>query len=175
MTNCLERAIGLKESWQLSLFKFWEETTRSPCPTNFPLDFTLTIPSSGSMGPKNGINVDQLQSPDINGQMRITRNLEKGVWYIKTQNIHRFHLSANSRIKLPVALAFNDTGDSFEVDPNRCEDTWYLVDASGRWTSSNEARWQNIHQISIWPSTGGDGCDSTFQWDLFDLHVLERC
>lgn len=129
------------------LLDFYKESTILPHPPEMPLKFTMTIPSSGYMGSKCGIFVDQLQSPDMNGHVTVTRNLENGYWYLQTENIYRFHLSVNaSRIGLPAALILDGMKEPFEIDAAMCEVTWYLKDASGRWSVSNEVRWRGIDQ-----------------------------
>lgn len=129
-----------------SLLSFYEENAISQSRPEIPELFIINIPSSGVMGSVYGIIVDQLQSPDMNGRIEVTRDLENGVWYLQTQNIHRFHLSASPRIELPANLTLDEMEYPFIVDPDQCEKTWYLRDSLNRWITSNEAEWKNIYQ-----------------------------
>ena len=54
-------------------------------------DFTLVVANPGTMGPKCGLAVDQLESPDQYG--RIDVETHNTVWSIETSNIHRFHMT----------------------------------------------------------------------------------
>lgn len=129
------------------LLDFYNKSAVNPNHPDMPLEFTVTIPSSGYMESKCGIFVDQLRSPDINGQIKVTRNLEQGIWRLQTQNIYRFHLSTGtSRIGLPAALMLDDMQEAFDVDASTCETTWYLKDTSGTWSVSDDISWRNISQ-----------------------------
>lgn len=128
------------------LLRFYEENIISPRRLKIPLIFTISIPSSGDIGSIYGIHVDQLQSPDLNGQIKVIRDLESGVWHLQTQNICRFHISASPRLEMPNALVLDNIDQSFIVDPGRCEETWYLKTALDRWIESTETTWKNIQQ-----------------------------
>lgn len=129
-----------------SLLGFYEETVMSPYRSKTPLVFTMRIPSSGAMGSMYGIHVDQLESPDMNGQIKVTRDPENRLWYLQMQNIHRFHLVASPRIEMPVTLVLDDIKDPLILKPGQYGETWYLKDALGKWMTSNEAAWKNIYQ-----------------------------
>lgn len=128
------------------LLRFYEENVISPRRLKVPSMFTISIPSSGDIGSIYGIHVDQLQSPDLNGQIKVIRDLESGVWHLQTQNIYRFHLSASPRLEMPNALVLDNIDQPFIVDPGRCEETWYLKIALNRWIASTETTWKNIQQ-----------------------------
>lgn len=181
-----------------SLLRFYEKNAISPR-INVPLMFTISIPSSGNVGSIHGIHVDQLQSPDMNGQIKVIRNLESGVWYLQTQNIYRFHLSTSPRVEMPNSLVLDNIDQPFIVDPGRCEETWYLKIAPGRWIASTETTWRNIHQRygrqigamdAILRSSGtfsisicSPGVEHTalqisrnlFQYFAADSHIIEEC
>lgn len=128
------------------LLDFYEDFTTSPRRLNAPLNFTITVPSSGDIGSVYGIQVDQLQSPDLNGQIKVTRSPKTDTWYLRTQNIHRFRFLASSRMKKPASLVLDDKEHPFIVDPYKSEETWFLKDDQGQWKSSREKAWQNVYQ-----------------------------
>lgn len=129
-----------------SLLGFYEEKAISQYRPKMPLSFIINLPSSGTMGSVYGIYVDQLQTPDMNGKIEVTRDLNYGVWYLQTQNIHLFRLSVSTRVEVPVALVLDRMEYPFIVDPSLCEKTWYLRDHLNRWVASNETEWKNIYQ-----------------------------
>lgn len=129
-----------------SLLKFYKENTASTHRLGIPLVFTIKIPPSGDIGSVYGISVDQLKSPDSKGQIKIIRNPNTGVWYLRTHNIHRFHLSASPRVHKPIALVLDDEEHPFIVDPDQSEETWYLKNILGQWTTSCETAWKGVHQ-----------------------------
>lgn len=128
------------------LLDFYENSTSSTRRLNAPLDFTITVPSSGDIGSVYGLQVDQLQSPDLNGQIKVTRSPKTNTWYLRTQNIHRFHLLTSSQTKKPASLVLDDKEHPFIVEPGRSDETWFLKNDQGQWTSSHEKSWQNIYQ-----------------------------
>ena len=56
-------------------------------------NFSIVVPSSGDMGTRGGIKVDQLVSPDQLGRINVIRNKSLRTWSLNTSNIHRFQLS----------------------------------------------------------------------------------
>ncbi|KAJ5176459.1 uncharacterized protein N7482_002336 [Penicillium canariense] len=112
-----------------------------------PQTFTVTVPASGNLGSKAGIQVDQLQSPDVNGKLRVTRFSDNRTWHINTSNIRRFHMSAtSSRIELPAAIVLDDTTGTFDVNLAQITQTWYLRGADGKWNVSHNPHWKTVHQ-----------------------------
>lgn len=128
------------------LLKFYEENSASTYRLGVPLVFTLTIPPSGDIGSVYGIHVDQLKSPDREGQIKVIRNPKTEIWYLRTQNIYRFHLSASPRVQKPTALVLDNREHPFIVDPDQSEETWYLKDAIGQWTTSHGTAWKDVYQ-----------------------------
>ncbi|KAL4959894.1 uncharacterized protein BDV14DRAFT_193424 [Aspergillus stella-maris] len=127
------------------LLKFYKNSVRSR-KKQTPSKFEMYIPSSGDMASRGGIYVDQLQSPDIFGRLRVEVD-SQGVWHTRTHNIHRLHLSASiCAVKDTIVLALDDTDEHFKVDHSECEITWYVKKADGRWRSSKESEWKSISQ-----------------------------
>lgn len=109
--------------------------------------FTITVPASGDMGSKAGIQVDQLLSPDVNGKLRVHCDPETQIWHIRTYNIYRFHLSgADPRINLPAAIMLDRLESPFVVDPTRIHRTWYFKTAEGGWGILDNSQWKTLGQ-----------------------------
>jgi hypothetical protein len=120
---------------------------RSRTARALPQNFTITVPASGTLGSKAGIQVDQLHTPDMNGKLRVTRSPEHKTWHINTRNIRRFHLSkAYSGVELPEVIVLDDMKGSFEVDFALKTQTWFVRDAEGNWEVSRDTRWMVVHQ-----------------------------
>jgi hypothetical protein len=130
-----------------TLLEFYREVIRGWRRPSVPLEFSIVIPNSGDMGSKFGIFVDQLQSPDRYGHLKVKRSPEHGTWHLKTDNIRRFHLSLDVMgVNVPGALILDHEWDPFPVHPAESNSTWYLKDSLGRWVASNEVGWRQIHQ-----------------------------
>ncbi|KAL5001406.1 hypothetical protein BDV10DRAFT_5319 [Aspergillus recurvatus] len=128
-----------------SLLKFYESSLHSIRQT--ALTFTIYVPHSGDMESKGGLYVDQLQSPDRFGRMHVTIDAREEMWYIQTQNIHRFHLSARAcNTEKRIVLILDNTDIHFRVDPAQCEFTWYIRGADGSWNRSKQNGWQSVSQ-----------------------------
>lgn len=113
----------------------------------FPKTFTITVPSSGTLGSKAGIQVDQLQTPDMNGKLRVTRSADNKIWHITTRNIRRFHLSETLfRVQLPEAMVLDDMSGTFPMESPQKTQGWFVRDADGKWDTSRDAGWKTIHQ-----------------------------
>ncbi|KAJ5906275.1 uncharacterized protein N7473_003191 [Penicillium subrubescens] len=112
--------------------------SRSRTAKVLPQTFTITVPASGTLGSKAGIQVDQLQTPDVN---------DNKTWHISTRNIHRFHFSeASSLVELPETIVLDGMNGSFEVHFAQKAQTWLVRDAEGKWEISHDTRWKTVHQ-----------------------------
>lgn len=129
------------------LLKFYNDSLQS-IPKRTPLKYTMYVPPPGDMVSKGGICVDQLQSPDIFGRLHVKKDSHARVWYIQTQNIHRFHLTAKicKTEADPMILVLDDMDIHFEVDQVQCESTWYVKDTKSGWISSTKNDWRSISQ-----------------------------
>lgn len=85
-----------------------------------PLNFSIIVANPADMGPRAGLIVDQLVTPDQLGKIDVKRSLSLDRWTLRTSNIHRFHFvpSANPPseveidedcLKLPAAEMMADT------------------------------------------------------------------
>ncbi|OOQ90945.1 hypothetical protein PEBR_01821 [Penicillium brasilianum] len=112
-----------------------------------PQTFTITVPSSGVLGSKAGIQVDQLYTPDVNGMFRVSRSSDSKIWHITTRNIRRFHLSATyPRAELPEAIVLDNMNGTFQVEVALRAQSWFVRDAEGQWSFSQDPRWKTEHQ-----------------------------
>jgi hypothetical protein len=128
-----------------NLLRFYNETSAGRRPPLLPLEFSVVIPNSGDMGSKFGIAVDQLQSPDQYGHIKVTRGLQDGIWHLRMRNIHRFHLSFEAlQVDIPVALILDDMQQPLSVHLAQSESTWYVKKRLGDWTVSHDVEWRQI-------------------------------
>lgn len=72
---------------------FYENISDVGAKQALPNIFSFVVPSSGDMGTRGGIAVDQLESPDQLGKITVVRSHESSKWTLTTSNIHRFHFS----------------------------------------------------------------------------------
>lgn len=130
-----------------ALLRFYHDHIRPESRSKVPSPFTVTIPSSGFISSKEGIDVDQLQTPDVNGQIKVTRDPNSGAWYLETRNIYRFHISReNERLGIPTSLVIDGQNHPFDVNAARDENVWFFKDARGKWTLSQDQAWKNLAQ-----------------------------
>ncbi|PLB43097.1 hypothetical protein P170DRAFT_451196 [Aspergillus steynii IBT 23096] len=130
-----------------ALLRFYDEHTHAESNPMIPSSFKVTIPSSGYISSKGGITVDQLRSPDVNGHIEVTRDTDKGVWYLETRNIHRFHISGNvDRIELPTSLVLDGANHDLEVNAGRYKNASFFRDARGKWKLSQDQTWKSLAQ-----------------------------
>lgn len=107
-----------------------------------PEAFSMVIPPSGDMGSRAGIIVDQLQSPDRFGRLRITRDVDRSTWAIHTRNIRRFHFDSSAiRSTRPLGVSIDGSNRIFPVQDDA---TWYIRGEEGEWTISHDTTWRNI-------------------------------
>lgn len=127
-----------------NLLQFYNETSAGRRPPLLPIEFSVVVPNSGDMGSKFGISVDQLQSPDQSGHIKVTRELQDGIWHLRTHNIHRFHLSFKALpVNPPVALILDDMREPISVLAP-FESTWYVNNRLGGWTVSHDVEWRHL-------------------------------
>lgn len=130
-----------------ALLSFYDTIISQQLTPSLPLEFSIVIPHSGDMGSKGGIFVDQLQTPDQYGRIKVTRSAKDGFWRLKMHNIRRFHFSPEeARVETPTALILDDREEPFFVDLANSAQTYYFKDRFGEWTASNDTRWRNINQ-----------------------------
>ncbi|PGH23117.1 hypothetical protein AJ80_02745 [Polytolypa hystricis UAMH7299] len=164
-----------------------------------PLNFSIVVPASGDMGSKGGIVVDQLETPDRSGHIKVSREDGERVWRLSTGNIHRFHLSpAAIRATIPSHIFIDNGTRSFAVPTENAGLMWF-VKTSGEWIATRGDSWRSLDQRygkqlgmmdAILRTTasftvraysqGSDGVASqisrnTFQYFAADSRVISRC
>ncbi|OJD10151.1 hypothetical protein AJ78_08720 [Emergomyces pasteurianus Ep9510] len=133
-----------------TLLDFYSRHTSQPSFYDhlLPDKFSFSIPSSGDMGSRGGIIVDQLTSPDKYGHIHVVREAGAGLWRVKTRNVHRFHLLPSSMrvTAYPVKISVDDgSKNPFKVPAaNSTDTTWFVKDEStGTWTVSDDVSWRD--------------------------------
>ena len=112
-----------------------------------PAEFSMVIPTSGDMGSRGGIAVDQVESPDRLGHIQVVRDTARQLWHLKTRNIHRFHLCpAGMRAAYPAKVFVDNSTTPFAVPIAEADSTWFVRDAAGSWVASRDPSWQNLSQ-----------------------------
>jgi hypothetical protein len=112
-----------------------------------PAEYSMIIPTSGDMGSRGGIAVDQLQNPDRFGHIRVVRDTTQQIWHLKTRNIHRFHLlPAGMRAAYPAMVFVDDSTTPFDVPIAEADSTWFVQTATGLWVCSRDPSWQSLSE-----------------------------
>ncbi|KAL3459874.1 hypothetical protein BJX64DRAFT_198817 [Aspergillus heterothallicus] len=128
------------------LLQFYKDVLKGKRAT-VPTTYTITVPSSGDMASKGGIYVDQLLSPDLVGRVQVKTDVNRGVWYLKTHNIHRFHLTDRvCEAGVSILLIIDDPGAQFRVNLRQCDSTWYSRHTDGKWVSSRSTDWKSASE-----------------------------
>lgn len=132
-----------------SLLNFYEQHLGNANYATLPEKFSITVPTSGDVGSKGWILVDQLQSPDIYGHIRVVRDVSEGVWYLETKNIHRFHIVPPGRdvsSSFPSLLIIDGSEDPFTLGPEGLEKAWFVKAEKGFWITSKDNSWRALSQ-----------------------------
>ena len=94
-----------------AMCRFYDDiSTTRECKPTLPGTFAVVVPSSGDMGTRGGIQVDQLASPDQLGRIDVVQNKTSGTLTLRTSNIRRFHL-VRSKLQAP-------STEAVEIDRN---------------------------------------------------------
>ena len=100
-----------------------------------PQNFRIVISNPGDMGPRGGLVVDQLASPNQLGKIDVSRNSSMAVWSLKTSNIYRFHLMSSRACTLPAELIVDH--DHFLLSALEAVDNhWFVRSEEGYWQVS---------------------------------------
>ena len=99
--------------------------------------FTFVMPSTGEMGSRAGIVVDQLLSPDQLGKIEVNINQTSSEWTLKTSNILRFHFSAKEWDGLQPKHVLIDSTWSIFVKYNVSKvSQWFIRERNSSWIVS---------------------------------------
>ncbi|KAK2766177.1 hypothetical protein FQN54_007693 [Arachnomyces sp. PD_36] len=132
-----------------SLISFYEEFLGEAKHPVLPEEFSIVVPTSGDMGSKGWIAVDQLQSPDVYGHVRVVRSAGDGVWYLKTRNIHRFHLARPGPeipTPFPSTLIVDGVRHPLPRGAEWLGRTWFVKVGEGLWQVSTDDGWRGLSQ-----------------------------
>ncbi|KAI9831208.1 MAG: hypothetical protein M1819_005136 [Sarea resinae] len=107
--------------------------------------FSITIPPSGELGPRYGLLVDQLGSPDQYGKAEVEIDHKKSSWAIKTSNIHRFHFTNSSHnVEFPATVVLDGHAITLEYLSCAGEDQWFIRTVASLWEVSCGKKWQTL-------------------------------
>ena len=105
-------------------------TKEMPVP---PESFSIIVPSSGNMGPRGGIFVDQLMTPDQLGKILVDRR--EPFWSLKTSNIRRFHFTpVDYRRTVPDLIMVDGVLFTTVSCAGWAESCWFIRSSGGPWT-----------------------------------------
>ena len=97
--------------------------------------FSFVLPSTGEMGSRAGIVVDQLLSPDQLGKIEVNINQTSSEWTLKTSNILRFHFSAKEWDGLQPKHVLIDSTRGISVKYNASKvSQWFVREYNSSWT-----------------------------------------
>jgi hypothetical protein len=114
------------------LRRFYNVSNISGSDTVMPRRFGFAVPSSGDMGSRSGIFVDQLQSPDQLGKIEVSISEDSLTWALNTSNIHRFHFTSTVfRGVLPTSVEIDRQIFSTGQKSRR---SWYTQGRTDVWT-----------------------------------------
>ncbi|KAL9129258.1 MAG: hypothetical protein Q9217_002238 [Psora testacea] len=72
------------------LREFYEHILSDPGSLTLPSNFSIIVVNPADMGPRGGLVIEQLRSPDQLGRMDVVREISSSTWILKTLNIIRF-------------------------------------------------------------------------------------
>ena len=105
------------------------EYDRSRLPSK---DFSITIPNSADMGSRCGIEVEQLESPDVLGKIEVKTDGSTAITHLHTSNIHRFQIHSGGFSRLVV-----DGDLDMSLDAANISSHISFVKLSGQWQVSS--------------------------------------
>ena len=129
------------------LLKFYDKHAGDINGDILPVEFSVIVPSDASMGSRGGIFVDQLQSPDRYGRIRVFRDTDAMVWRLTTSNIHRFHLVPSAvRGPTPKEIFIDGTDLSLEAPADDADSAWFVTNPTGKWEVTRDTSWKSLPQ-----------------------------
>ncbi|RMZ80312.1 hypothetical protein DV738_g2889, partial [Chaetothyriales sp. CBS 135597] len=102
-----------------------------------PSNFSFVVGLLDNWSSKNGIVVDQLESPDSLGKVSvtsITRDRSR-VWYLTTSNIRRLHFDHAQTDLWPNAVRLDDWPEIIQLDKDFDVDTSFVSLGNGTWST----------------------------------------
>ena len=111
------------------LQRFYDNVLQRKIIPVLPKHFSVVISNPADMGPRGGIEVDQLTLPDQLGRLEVTVNLGETIWNVQTSNVRRFHILKEGSFPFPHELIVD--GSSLDLPLDKVEAPWWLLHASG--------------------------------------------
>ena len=140
-----------------SLAKFYADLLGDPAGwPELPRKFAIIVANPSNMGPRGGLAVDQLISPDQVGKIEIERVTSSTTWILKTSNVLRFHFCPTGASGNPPDIIIVDKC-KLVIDSqwNRSKvGSWLVRTLEGAWQVSmkhscwKENRWCSRNQVS---------------------------
>ena len=120
-----------------ALQKFYNRSLQDASSSTETLQqFTFVVPSTGNLGSRAGIVVDQLLSPDQLGKIEVTVDRASLEWWFKTSNILRFHFSTDEWDGIQPKYISIDSTPSILVQDSH----WLIRQRNGSWKVSPVSR-----------------------------------
>ncbi|KAI9735134.1 MAG: hypothetical protein M1834_001722 [Cirrosporium novae-zelandiae] len=125
---------------------FYKKHLKYPALPNLPSSFSIIIPPS-AMVSRGGIVVDQLESPDQQGQIKVEGSALKDIWVLRTTNVHRFHFSClDGTWPVPSFLKLDKMSETLLPCATNGSLLWFIKSQSGSWIASGTNSWQSIEE-----------------------------
>jgi hypothetical protein len=119
----------------LPLRKFYANLLGVGGEPKLPQTFSIVVSNPADMGPRGGLVVDQMITPDQLGKIDIAMNPTTATWVLRTSNIRRFHFSSAGYNPLPHELIIDET--QLELPLEKVESgCWLLRSRIGIWQVS---------------------------------------
>ena len=117
----------------LGLRRFYEEILEDPVTPHLPWRFTIVVANAAHMGPRGGLQVDLLLSPDQLGSIQVDREPSAAKWRLITSNIQRFHfVSGPFSDDLPEGLVI-DSQQMPHISKGQMISQTFGIDAQNVW------------------------------------------
>ena len=110
-----------------------------------PKTFSAVFPTSGDMGSRWGIVVDQLETPDHLGRIDVTRRDTS--WRLSTTNVHRLHFEFASRgIEAPSNIVLDGSEVTWIDKSDSSQATSFVQSEDGSWKAEVAKKWKTLQQ-----------------------------
>ena len=117
--------------------------------SRLPTMFSLVVPCTGVMEhSRGGLFVEQLASPDNQGQVDVARGVNSGDWQVITRNIRRIRLSLHS-LRGFGASTLNVDGTELDLSGLQEADVhWIEKQRGGSWSVSVRLKLGETHAVA---------------------------
>ncbi|MCJ1399159.1 hypothetical protein MMC11_002361 [Xylographa trunciseda] len=112
-----------------------------------PDNFSIVTPSSGDMGTRGGIQIDQLVSPDQLGRINVVQNKKSGTWSLRTSNVRRFHVSRSEfQARSTQAIEIDGSHPILLSHSRASEQQSFVQSSTGSWSVTQDDHWKSLSQ-----------------------------